>query len=527
MRRPWTEVAAAKRAEREAHLKNHSRCRIDPSAHAQITQIDNVAALTDLLEKGSISAEDVVVAYIDKACQAQEETNCLTEICFDDAIAQARALDAFRKKEGRLKGPLHGVPMSLKDQFNIKGFDSTLGYIGRAFKPADSDALLVHVLKELGAVIIAKTNLPQSIMWCETENPIWGLTTHPKNSKLTPGGSSGGEAALLALQGSMVGWGTDIGGSIRIPSHMNGLWGFKPSSGRLSYQGVEVSTDGQQHVPSAVGPMARSLDSLIITTKAVINMGLWNLDALLPPVPWAQDVLDDFSQKRLVIGAMLDDGVVKVHPPIARVFEETVSRLRKAGHEIVEWDTSLNTECISIMDQYYTADGGEDIRREVTEGGEPFLPHVEALVNRAPAISVYEYWQLNKKKIAAQQAYLQMWNNARAPSERPVDILLVPTMPHTAVPHRSCRWVGYTKLFNFLDYPALSFPAGKVTKGLDPDVLPEVEPRNPLDAWNWQTYDLDLMDGLDIGLQIVGRRLEEEKVLGAALQVRRLMESLP
>jgi Asp-tRNA(Asn)/Glu-tRNA(Gln) amidotransferase A subunit family amidase len=150
---------------------------------------------------------------------------------------------------------------------------------------------------------------------------------------------------------------------------------------------------------------------------------------------------------------------------------------------------------------------------------------VEALVNRAPAISVYEYWQLNKKKIAAQQAYLQMWNNTRAPSGRPVDILLVPTMPHTAVPHRSCRWVGYTKLFNFLDYPALSFPAGKVTKGLDPDVLPEVEPRNPLDASNWQTYDLELMDGIDIGLQIVGRRLEEEKVLGAALQVHRLMEN--
>jgi amidase len=92
------------------------------------------------------------------------QTNCLTEICFDDAIAQARELDAFWKAEGRLKGPLHGVPMSLKDQFNVKGYDSTLGYVGRAFRPAASDALLVDVLKELGAIIIAKTNLPQSIM---------------------------------------------------------------------------------------------------------------------------------------------------------------------------------------------------------------------------------------------------------------------------------------------------------------------------------------------------------------------------
>ncbi|KAK5045074.1 hypothetical protein LTR84_010222 [Exophiala bonariae] len=526
MRRPWTEIAQAKRAERQARIDNHSKSLTGSNIQSQITHIDKVGALIELLEKGQISAEDVVVAYIDKASKAQAETNCLTEICFDDAIEQARELDAFWKREGCLKGPLHGVPMSLKDQFNVKGYDSTMGYIGRAFKPAASDALLVDVLKELGAIIIAKTNLPQSIMWAETENPIWGLTTHPKNSKLTPGGSSGGEAALLSLQGSLVGWGTDIGGSIRIPSHMNGLWGLKPSSGRLSYQGVEVSTDGQQHVPSAVGPMARSLESIIVTTRAVISRNLWNMDAQLPPIPWAQDVLEDFSQKPLVIGVMLDDGIVRVHPPIARVFEELVSRLRKAGHEIVDWDTSLNAEYIAIQDRYYTADGGEDIRRAVTEGGEPFIPHVEALVNRTPALSVYEYWQLNKKKVAAQQAYLKLWSSIQTPSGRPIDILLAPTFPHTAVPHRSIRWAGYTKLFNLLDYSALSFPAGKVTRGLDPAVLPEYEPRNPMDAWNWQLYDLELMDGHDIGLQIIGRRLEEEKVLGAALQVHRLIENL-
>ncbi|QMW35017.1 hypothetical protein G4B84_010508 [Aspergillus flavus NRRL3357] len=128
-----------------------------------------------------------------------ELTNCLTEICFDDAIDQARHLDNFQRTHGRLIGPLHGVPMSVKDQFNIKGLDSTLGYVCNAFTPAKSDALLVHTLKQLGAIIIAKTNLPQSIMWCETDNPLWGLTTHPTNSKLTPWGSSGGEAALLAL----------------------------------------------------------------------------------------------------------------------------------------------------------------------------------------------------------------------------------------------------------------------------------------------------------------------------------------
>jgi amidase len=117
----------------------------------------------------------------------------------------------------------------------------------------------------------------------------------------------------------------------------------------MSYQGVEVSMDGQQHVPSAVGPMARSLESIITTTRAVISRNLWNMDAQLPPIPWAEDALEEFSEKPLVIGVMWDDGVVRVHPPIARVLEELVARLKNAGHEIVDWDTSLNAECIGIQ----------------------------------------------------------------------------------------------------------------------------------------------------------------------------------
>lgn len=142
-------------------------------------------------------------------------------------------------------GPLHGVPITLKDQFDVEGYDSTIGYVSRTLRPAKEDAALVRILNDLGAVIIAKTNLPQSIMvmsplqviytsyshiqWCETENPIWGLTVNPLNKAFTPGGSSGGEGALLALHGSIIGYGTDLGGSVRIPSHINGLYGLKPT----------------------------------------------------------------------------------------------------------------------------------------------------------------------------------------------------------------------------------------------------------------------------------------------------------
>ena len=103
------------------------------------------------------------------------------------------------------------MPITLKDQFDVIGVDTTLGYCSRAFQPAKSDAVLVSMLMKLGAIPILKTNLPQSIMWCETENPLWGLTVNPRDKNTTPGGSTGGEAVLLALHGSILGFGTDIG----------------------------------------------------------------------------------------------------------------------------------------------------------------------------------------------------------------------------------------------------------------------------------------------------------------------------
>lgn len=141
-------------------------------------------------------------------------------------------------------GPLHGLPVSIKDQFNVKGYDSTIGYVGRAFSPSSEDDAIVIMMRRLGAIIIAKTNVPQSIMVSrirflgsqitrkqvvETNNPLWGITANPRDPTLTPGGSSGGESALLAEHGSLIGWGTDIGGSVRIPSSVTGLYGLKPS----------------------------------------------------------------------------------------------------------------------------------------------------------------------------------------------------------------------------------------------------------------------------------------------------------
>ncbi|KAK1983999.1 amidase [Colletotrichum cereale] len=493
------EAIAAQAGEEEKYAKS-----------VDIISIEDAASLSLMISHGDISCENVVKVFI----------KSLTEILFEDALRRARELDAYMTKHGRPFGPFHGIPVTVKDQFNVQGLDSTLGYVGRSFKPAEEDAVIVNLLRSLGAVIIAKSNLPQSIMWCETENPLWGLTTNPRSEKYTPGGSTGGEAVLLACKATVLGWGTDIGGSIRIPSHMMGLYGFKPSSARLPYRGVPVSTEGQEHVPSAIGPMARNFNTIYLTMKHIVNAKPWESDARCIPIPWRDEVYSEKLSRPLTIGVLYDDNVVRPHPPLSRVLRAAVGTLRAAGHDVLEWNADLHEECIRTMvNQYYTADGGEDIRKDVVAGGEPIIPHVDRLINRGKPISVYEYWQLNKRKWELQQAYLEKWQSIRsAKTGRTADILLMPPMPHAAVPHGGCRWVGYTKVWNFLDYPALVIPGGRVCQQ-DLDEPWNTAARGTEDEWNsslWTSHGEEMVAlGLPVGLQIVGRKLEEEMVLAA------------
>ncbi|KIW39567.1 uncharacterized protein PV06_08169 [Exophiala oligosperma] len=520
----WEEVAQRKRTQREQCI--HAFRRLINGAHKRRTTIAGklvghveVPALTKMYATGEVSVEDVVVAVILQAIEAHEKTNCLTEPLFESAVERARELDQYYRKTGKLVGPLHGIPMSLKDQFDIAGVDTTFGYVGRAFRPASEDAPMTKVLKDLGAVIITKTNVPQTILWGETENPMWGLTTLPDRPDFTAGGSSGGEAALLSLDGSLCGWGTDIGGSVRGPSHFNGLFGLKPTSSRFSHRGVPGPHEGQEHVPSSVGPMAKRLSSLVAVTRAVLNSQAWLQDPKVVPMPWREAIYQEVLNRRLRIGLIVDDGIVEPHPPVQRAVREAAALLRKAGHEIVPWDTSEHMSFIEIQDQFYRADGGEDIRREIAGAGEPMLPHVEALVASSKPISVYDYWQLNRAKVRAQQTYNTKWDDAG------VDVLLSPVAGHAALPHGCFRYTGYTKVWNFLDYTALSFPWTIVSKHLDSHDVNATSTTdrdrsaglsNPFNAYNRRLYDLASMDGLPVGVQIIGRRFDEEKVLAVA-----------
>ncbi|KAF4439092.1 hypothetical protein FACUT_4446 [Fusarium acutatum] len=501
----------------------------------------DIPSLLENLKMGKLTAEKLVSATIRRAIDSHRETNCLSEPLFESALERAKSLDEYFEKHQQLIGPLHGIPVSVKDQFDIIGVDTTLGYVGRSFKPARANAVMVTLLEKLGAVIITKTVIPQSIMYGETESPLWGLTTYPSRPELSPGGSSGGEATLMRMSGSLGGWATDIGGSIRVPSHLCGLFGLKPSSGRFSYSGAANSHEGQSHVPSSIGPMSPSLPNLITLTKECLLAEPWKLDPNVVPVPWRQADFEGVQKRKLTIGVILDDGVVRPHPEIQEAVRRAVAIFEKAGHKVIPWSTADHSSCIEIQDQFYRADGGEDIKTEIAVAGEPMIAHVEALVNSSKPISVYEYWQLNRRKTAAQEAYNKKWTTTAGLEDGEcVDVIISPVSPHTAVPHRSSRWTGYAKIWNFLDYTAMSFPFAKFGHSEDPtssDIyvtaaeearngfLHDYAPRNAIDEWIRGLYDPEAMKGLDIGVQIIGRRYEEEKVLGVASLLEKLIRA--
>lgn len=298
----------------------------------QITSL-GAAALAAKIRDGVFSCTQVCEAFCHQASVAQQLTNCLTEIFFKSAKERARELDDILKKTGKPVGPLHGVPISIKDMINIKGQITTAGYVSYAENPPkEKDALLVEILREAGAVLYCKTNVPQCLMAMETVNNIYGRTLCPLNTKMGPGGSTGGEGALLAMQGSPLGIGTDrFGGSIRNPAAFNGLYGFKPSVRRVPLSGWEGTHRGQQSIEPTAGPMGHNVEDLEFFMQVNSDAKPWLREPMLR-MPWVSQTAQMQSQ-RLRIGIMLWDEVVMPHPYITRVISEVAEKLKSAGHD--------------------------------------------------------------------------------------------------------------------------------------------------------------------------------------------------
>ncbi|PYI11218.1 acetamidase [Aspergillus sclerotiicarbonarius CBS 121057] len=495
----------------------------------EITEADAVA-ITTQTTSGKWSAVEVTEAFCHRAAIAHQLVNCLHEIFFEDALRVAKELDENFAATGKPTGPLHGLPVSLKDQFHVKGVETTMGYVGwiGTFEGNKDDpragvveSELVRELRNLGAVLFCKTSVPLTLMTGETANNIIGYTWNPNNRRLSSGGSSGGEGALLALRGSPAGFGSDIGGSIRIPAAFNGVFGLRPSTGRMPYEGVANSIDGQNTVLSVVGPMATSIGSLKLLFKAVLSQEPWLYDPLALPLPWRDD-LEMETQKLikessgrgplLSFGIMRHDGVVQPHPPVKEAMVFVTHILKELGHQMIEWDPQLCKEGQEIAERAYNMDSGEDLLSHISLSGEAQIP--QCLVETGKHLNAREVAALNVQKRQYQKKYMDHWNSTskKTATGRPVDAIVCPTAPHAAVIPGKFRHTGYTSFVNVLDYTSVVTPISRVDKGIHrfeplPQFLSEVDQ---------MVYDAEIYHGAPVGIQLIGRRLEEEKVLALA-----------
>ncbi|KAJ7784426.1 general amidase [Mycena metata] len=496
-------------------------CGLLSGLELEITETVDVQTILDKLRRAEWSSVQVTTAFYKRAIIAQQLTNCLTEIFVERALGRARELDEHLAKTGNVVGPLHGLPISLKDQFTMKGLETIMGYARWIGNYADSDCVLVEILYQCGAVPFVRTNVPQTLMWGETMNHVFGRTLNPYNLAFTPGGSSGGEGALIAMRGSPLGVGTDIGGSLRIPAAFCGLYTLRPSYARLPYSGAMNALEGQESISSVLGPMANSLSGVKIFTKAILDAQPWLLDPLVMRKGWAEDeyrLIHHGEGGKLCFAIMWDNGVVKPHPPLHRAMVLTKKALEAVGHEVIDWEPHRHLEIYKNAETIFAADGGHDYRAQC-EGFEPLIQtmspttdsHENALDEPLVKGLVGEPYHRT-----AHESHLDHWRatKSRTSTGRPVDAIIAPAVAYTAVPHGLNTFDSfYTTLCNALDYACSLFPVTFVDPEVD-DPHPPHRFYNHEDEHIYKLYNSELFPGCPVGLQLIGGTQEEEAVIG-------------
>jgi Asp-tRNA(Asn)/Glu-tRNA(Gln) amidotransferase A subunit family amidase len=497
-------------------------------------------------------ALDVLRAYGKAASLAHAKTNCVTEVMIQEAE------DWLRDGSINLQGPLAGIPVSLKDSIAVGGFDVSVGYSVNTGKPYAEDGSLVRLLKSAGAVPFVKTALPITLLSFESFNDVWGRCLNPHNPKYSPGGSTGGEGALLAFGGSRIGIGSDVAGSVRAPAHFSGCYSLRCSTGRWPKQGVNTSMPGQEGIPSVFSPMTRTMLDLSYFTRSFIQLKPWKFDHSVHPLPWRQETFKEYAseRKRLRIGVLRTDDVVDPSPACARALQTCVTALQAAGHEVFPISPPSPYRALLIASNLLNADGTKTFR-SYFRTGESDDPGAAAFGSymRLPKIVKWFHWAWTKyvlrdevyagllqfwhAKSAAEQwtwvarreaykaEWFDWWNSFSHPDTPQtldgagLDIILapphaLPATPHGAMAHAAAA-CGYTFLFNLLDYSVGVLPVTKVDPARDmstPAEMKKQKGKNGVAAGVWRYYDAVRMAGLPVGVQVVGRRLEEEKVLG-------------
>lgn len=446
----------------------------------------SAAALVRLLENRETTSVAIVEALYARADAVDGRLHAWAVQLRRDARREAEERDAERAR-GHVRGPLHGLPVTIKENIDVAGAESTLGFRARAGRRVEKDALTVRLLRDAGAVVLGKGNVPQTLMAPEATNTVYGTTNNPWDVSRAPGGSSGGEAALLASGQSVLGVGTDIGGSIRIPVGFCGVVGLKPTWGRWSNWGSSTGLLGQELIRGQMGPMARTVDDVVRLFLAVDPLAAARIDPEVPPAPLGDPTRVDLRGLR--IGYYERDGVIEPSLAIARAVREAVDALRDAGAELVPFTPPNADEIYLLCIGAFSSDGMRTIVRALE--GEPIIAPLrlnmrlgkltpglrraavrtakllgEARAARAIGAAgertVTELWQMNARRQQLKRLEAEAWANAR------VDALVCPGYATPAIPHGASGdfsiGAAGTLRYNLLDLPAGVLPVTRVKR---------------------------------------------------------------
>lgn len=465
------------------------------------------------------SARDVIEAHIRRIEEVNPALNAVVVPLFDRARADADSIDAARAR-GEPPGPLAGLPFTVKESFDVAGTPTTMGLTSLANHRAVADAPCVQRLRAAGAILLGKTNVSQLLMGNESENPLYGRTRNPWNPDRAPGGSSGGEAALIAARGSLLGLGSDIGGSVRLPAHACGIHAIKPTSGRLTIDGHAPLYPGQEAIQAQPGLLARRVDDLERAFQ------------ILSP-------LEQVSSGTLRIGFFIDNGIIAPAPALRRAVNEAAAALEKCGIAVEEWTPPDLTEAWITYFGILFADGSASSRRMARRskltpavrkvflaGRFPrrFLSRVSAplfdalgqhqlaqVMRGMGYISTDEYWRLLDRRAGICEQFRKEFD------QRGFDAIICPPDAVPALRHDT-RWYlafSYAAIWNLLGMPAGVVAATRVRQD-EESSRPASADRAEREAHRCEIGSA----GLPVGVQVVARHWREDVMF----RVMRLLE---
>lgn len=478
--------------------------------------------LAQKIAKGELSSVEVFKAFAKRATIAHQLTNCALQIFTEEGLERAKYLDDYYQKNGKTIGPLHGLPISLKEHMDYKGKSRHACYVSQIDHMCEEHGTTPKILEKLGAVFYIRTNQPQTLMHLDSDNNFVGFSRNPFNLALSPGGSSSGEGSIVGFGGSAIGVGSDIGGSIRGPSAFSGCVGLRPTTKRVGTLGALSSGAGQESVLGVAGPMGRSVEDLELWMKHYVNDGKpWEIDQNALRMPWRDVPVP--KAKEITIAVMYDDGLVKPTPPMARGLKETVAKLESAGVKIVKFEPIRTALAYETVHKMYNCDGNYMQRKLLSDSGEPLTKLTKWAMNYgdgAKAYTVAENRQLNVIRDGLRNEYNKFFIDNK------VDFLLSPSYNNVAPrPGQIYNW-SYTSLFNILDLPTLAFQTGLFQ---DPETdkwdLKDYEFRSELEEMELKMYDPEQFKGAPIGLQLSGRRYFDEEVLAGGKVITEIIGS--